>query len=131
MPKDLKNSIQIAEFLPVQELTDSVNGSAVDTRLPDESRFDSALIRIGIGAKNVATTAKIKIEEDDDSAFGSASVAEGGEEITVAANTQYKMEITRKKRYLRAVATVTGTTKSVVVYVTGILCDWGKPFPIL
>jgi hypothetical protein len=41
------------------------------------------------------------------------------------------MEITRKKRYLRAVVTLEGATKSVVIYITGILCDWGKPFPII
>ena len=132
MPKELENNIKLVDLLPIQKITTTTNGAAIDTRLPDESRFSSALVRVAIGDLGDQTSTKVKIEEDDDPNFGSPSVAEGGEEITVAADNTYKMEIKRSKRYLRAVVTITGgTSPSAEVHINGILCDWGKPFPIL
>jgi len=132
MPKELENNIKLAELLPIQVITATAEGAATDTRLADESRFSSALVRVAIGDLGDQTSTKVKIEEDDDAAFGAASVAEGGEEVTVAADNTYKMEIKRKKRYLRAVVTIAGgAAPSAEVHISGILCDWGKPFPIL
>jgi len=42
------------------------------------------------------------------------------------------MEISRAKRYLRAVATITGgTSPTVEVFVGGILWNASKPFPVI
>ncbi|KPJ55707.1 hypothetical protein AMJ49_06535 [Parcubacteria bacterium DG_74_2] len=134
MPKDIKNDVKLADLLPIQVITETTEGAAIDTRLADESRFASALARIAIGDLGDQTSTKVKIEESDNATFGDASetIAEGGEEITVAADNVYKMEITRKKRYLRAVVTIAGgSTPSAEVHINGILCDWGKPFPII
>lgn len=133
MPKQLDQNIKKVEVLAIQKIEETTEGSAVDTYLADGSAFDTALVNVEIGdITGTPTSVKVKIEEDDDNAFGSASVAVGGEEVTVAADTSYKMEITRKKRYLRVVATITGgTTPTVQVYVGAILWNVQKPFPIL
>lgn len=133
MLKDIKNDIKLVEFLPIQVITATTNGVAVDTRLPDESRFSSALVRAAVGDLGTQASTKIKIEEDDDSGFGSPSIAEGGEEVTVAADNVYTFQIGRKKRYLRAVVTLDtpGASPKAEIHINGILCDWGKPFPII
>lgn len=133
MPKQLLQDIKKVELLAIQIIDATAEGSAIDTKLSEGFSFDTALVNVEIGdVTGTPDSVKVKIEEDDDSAFGSASVAEGGEEITVAADTSYKMEIQRAKRYLRAVVTITGgTTPTVEVYIGAILWNVAKPFPIL
>lgn len=132
MPKQLDQNIKIVQLIPIQTITATTNGSAIDTKISEMFNMDTALVNIEVGDLGDQTSTKVKIEEDDDSNFGSASVAEGGDEITVAADNSYKMEIKRAKRYLRAVITITGgTSPSAEVFVGGVLCNWQKPFPIL
>lgn len=99
----------------------------------EEFSFDSALALIEIGnITGTPTSVKVKVEEDDDSAFGGAAVAEGGTEITVAQDHSYTMEIKRTKRYLRIVVTTAGgSTPTVECFGAFILWNAAKPFPRL
>lgn len=133
MPKQLDQNIKIVQILPIQIISATTNGAAIDTKISEMFNMDTALVNVEIGdITGSPTSVKVKIEEDDDSAFGSPSVAAGGEEVTVAADTSYKMEISRVKRYLRVVATITGgTSPTVEVFVGGILWNAQKPFPVI
>lgn len=76
---------------------------------------------------------KVRIEESDASDFSSGvTVAKGGEEVTVAADTGYKMQIERRKRYLRTVVTITGgSAPSAEVYIGALLWNAQLPFPFV
>lgn len=99
----------------------------------EEASFDTALALIEIGnITGTPTSVKVKVEEDDDSAFGAAAVAAGGTEITVAADHSYTMEIKRTKKYLRIVVTTAGgTTPTVECFGAFILWNAQIPFPRL
>lgn len=130
--KTLNQNIHPATLLPIGVITETTQGSTVDSYLSDRPAYDSGLIDIAIGNLGDQTSTKVKIEESDASDFSSGvTVAKGGEEITVAADTGYKMQIERKKRYFRAVVTITaGSTPSAEVYVGALLWDAQRPFPI-
>lgn len=130
--KTLNQNIHPATLLSIGVITETTQGSAVDSYLSDRPAYDSGLIDIAIGNLGDQTSTKVKIEESDASDFSSGvTVAKGGEEITVAADTGYKMQIERKKRYFRAVVTITaGSTPSAEVYVGALLWDAQRPFPI-
>ena len=132
--KSLGQNIQIKQLLPIQTLADSADGSAVDTLLGGGFSFDTALVNVEIGNLGTQASTKVKIEESDSSTFASGNtVAEGGAEVTVAADTSYKMEIKRTKRYLRAVVTMAtpGETPSAEIFIGAILWNAEKPFPVV
>lgn len=135
MPKELRQNFSKSISIPIQIIpsTGSLDGNAVDTYLADGFAFDTALAFIEIGdITGAPTSVKVKVEEDDDSAFGSASMADGGAEITVAQDHSYTMEIRRAKRYLRIVVTTTGgTTPTVECFGAFILWNAVKPLPRL
>jgi len=109
-------------------------GSAIDTKLSEMYSFDTALVDIVTGKLGTQAATKVKIEEADISDFSAGvQTAEGGEEITVAADSVYKMEIARKKRYLRAYVTIDASSglPKHEVFIGMTLCNWAKPFPIL
>ena len=130
--KTLNQNIHPATLLPIGAITVTTEGAAVDSYLSDRPAYDSGLIDIAIGNLGDQTSTKVKIEESDSSTFASGvTVAKGGEEITVEADTGYKMQIERKKKYFRAVVTITaGSTPSAEVYVGALLWDAQRPFPI-
>jgi len=106
--KTLNQNIHPATLLPIGAITETTAGATVDTYLSDRPAYDSGLTDIAIGDLGDQTSTKVKIEESDASDFSSGvSVANGGEEITASADTGYKIQIERKKRYLRAVITIT------------------------
>lgn len=128
--KTLNQNIHPATLLPIGAITTTTEGAAIDSYLSGRPAYDSGLIDIAIGNLGDQTSTKVKIEESDASDFSlGVTVAKGGEEITVEADTGYKMQIERKKRYLRAVATITGGS-SPSVYVGALLWDAQRPFPI-
>ncbi len=132
--KALNQNFKKTVSIPNQVLTVSTNGSAVDTYLENRPAFETALIDIAIGALGTQASTGVKIEESDDATFATGvSVAKGGEEVTVAASTNYKREVERTKQYLRAVVTITtpGATPSVGIYVGIILWNAQTPFPAL
>lgn len=131
--KTLNQNIHPATLLPIGVITLTTNGAAVDTYLGDRPAYDSGLVDIAIGNLGDQTSTKVKIEESDASDFSSGvTVAKGGDEITVTADTGYKIQIERKKRYLRAVVTITGgSSPSAEVYVGALLWDAQRPFPVI
>ena len=133
MPKQLNQNIKPVDLIPVQSLAETTEGSGIDSYLADGSSFDTALIGAAVGALGSQANTKIMIQESDSAAFASPTTADGGEEITVAADHTYAFQIKRAKRYLRAVVTLNtpGETPSAIVHVSGILCNWDRPFPIL
>jgi len=133
MPKTLKDNIKKVVAIPIQKITVTLNGSPIDTKLSEMYSFDTALVDINIGDLGDQTSTTVKVEEADVLDFSAGvQVTEGGDEITIAADTQYKMEIAKAKRYLRAVITITGgVSPSAEVCIGMILCNWAKPFPIL
>ena len=72
----------------------NVTGSTIDTKLSEMYSFDTALVDVNVSRLGTQASTKVKIEEADVSDFSAGVViAEGGEEITVAADSSYKMEI--------------------------------------
>ncbi len=136
--QELRGNIKQVDLLPIQIITSTATGtgSAVDMTPSGGDRFDAMLVKVAIGniAGDVApTSVKVKIQESDSSTFGSGvTTAEGGDEVTVSADTVYTFQVKRAKRYTRVIATVTGgTNPTVEIHVSAILCNWAKPFPLL
>lgn len=129
----LNQNFQTKTLLPIQVITLTTNGTSNDTYVSNQPAFDTALIDVAIGNLGDQTSTKVKVEEADISDFSSdVTVARGGEEVTVVADTGYKMQIERKKRYIRAVVTITGgITPSAEVYIGAILWNAEKPFPLI
>jgi len=132
--KTLRQNIQIKQVLPIQVIVDTTEGAAIDTRQGGGNNFDTALVNVEIGDLGTQATTAVKIEESDTSDFSAGNqVAKGGEEVTVAADTSYKMEVERAKRYLRAVVTFAtpGVTPTAEVFIGAILWNAQKPFPVV
>lgn len=131
--KILNQNIQAKTLLPLQVITATNNGTGADTYVDNKPTFDTALIDAAIGNLGDQTSTKVRIEESDVSNFSSGViVAKGGEEITVAANTIYKLQVERQKRYLRSVVTITGgASPTAQVYIGAILWNAQKPFPLV
>lgn len=129
--KTLNQNIHTATLLTIGSITETTEGNSVDTYLSNRPAYDSGLIDIAIGDLGDQTSTKVKIEESDTFDFSvDVTVANGGEEITVQADAGYKMQIDRKKRYLRAVVTIAGGSEaSAEVYVGALLWNAQKPFP--
>jgi len=121
--KDDDNTLSISA-----DIMDTGDGYAL-YRESKELSFDTALALIEIGnITGVPTSVKVKVEEDDDPAFGGAAVAAGGAEVTVAADHSYTMEIERTKRYLRIVVTTAGGT-TPTVECCGMFILWNAQIP--
>jgi len=135
MPKALLDKIKKAISIEIQIIpsTGSLDGDSVDTKNGESESYDTALAFIEVGnITGTPTSVKVKIEEDDDSAFGDASVASGGAETTVVQDHSYTMEIERTKRYLRAVVTTAGgSTPTVECCAVFLLWNAARPYPIL
>jgi hypothetical protein len=134
--KQLNQNFFKAISIPIQIIptTGSLNGAAVDTKVSEMERYDTALALIEIGdITGTPTSVKVKVQESDSSTFASGvTTAAGGDEITVTADHSYTMEIERTKRYLRVVVTTAGgTTPTVECFGTFILWNAVRPFPRL
>jgi len=134
MPQDLKRDFSKAISIPIQIIpsTGSLNGNAVDTKVSEMFRYDTALAFVEIGnITGTPTSVKVKIQECDVSTFATgATTANGGDEITVVQDHSYTMEIARTKRWLRIVVTTAGgTTPTVECFGAFILWNASKPFP--
>lgn len=136
----LKNNIKVVTFIPLTvhegNGNTALNGDAIDTKNGESESFDGALITAVIGAVGADVSAlTLTIQESDSSTFASGNTtAEGGDAVDVlAGDLTQTFQIKRTKRYLRAVLAVTegGADDNVEIAVTGILCKWAKPFPII
>ncbi len=131
--KALNQDIKKVNAIPIQVITVTTEGDAIDTKLSENFSFETALLHAEVGNLGDQTSTKIKIQESDSATFASGvTTAEGGDEVTVAADINYKFEVLKTKRYLRAVVTIAGgTTPTVEIYIGGILWNAAKPFPIV
>lgn len=131
--KTLNQDLRQVQLLPIQTITVTTSGSAVDTKVNNGFSFETALLNVEIGNLGDQTSTKVKIEECDSSGFATGNtVAEGGEEVTAAADASYSMQVKRVKRYLRVVVTITGgSSPSAEIFVGGVLWNAAKPFPIV
>lgn len=134
MPKTLNQDIKMIQFVPVQVLAETTNGAAKDMQVNEMFSFETVLADVEIGNLGSQALTKVKIQESDSATFASGvTTAEGGDEITVSADTSYKMEVQRTKRYLRAVVTLTtpGGGPSVEIFIGGMLWNASRPYPIV
>jgi hypothetical protein len=133
---DLKGNIRVVELLPLTVTDETIEGSGVDMYETANAHFETALILASVGAVGGDVTAlTIKIEESDASDFGSGvTTAKGGDAQNVLAGDEtFVFQITRTKRYIRAVVTETedGEDANVEVAVVGLLTNWSTPMPLV
>lgn len=125
----MRNSISVKELLEVQVLSGDANSEIIDM-----SGYDTALVLVGVG--NITGTPDslaVTVQESDAADFGSGVTAiEGGDAVTVAADTLYRFEARRTKRYMRVNYDFTGgTTPTVESYAVAVAANWAKPFNIV
>ena len=129
----LSPKVKKVELLAIQSIDETYTTSTpVDTYLADGSSFPYVWVTIEAGDLTNVTTTTVTIQESDSATFASGvTTASGGAATTLAADTSYKLEITRAKRYLRALMTTTGSSSAIEIFVGAILWDVQLPFPIL
>ena len=124
MSKVFDNILVVASLVPATRTADA-NGTGVDTK-----GFNDAMMVVTVGDLDLASgdeTYVVNLEEsDDNSSFSAVS----GFSITMTAdNTTKELRIpdlnTTRKRYLRAVLDVGGTTPSIPGTAVFVL---GEPF---
>lgn len=137
---DLKNNIKLVTFQApavLDEDNSPITSTVIDTYelgAVDGPSFDSALIRALVGAFGAdLTSVKIKIHESANSNGSSSTLAKGGDEVTLTEAGEASFQIERTKRYLVAIVTMaaTGAADTAPVCITGTLCNWSTPFPII
>lgn len=112
--KTIREAIKFASSLVPAVRTADTNGSAVDTL-----GFNTACLVVNAGTIDLASTDEtyiVKVQESDTSGGTYADVT--GASVTITANDQIKsVEVpglgTSRKRFLRAVLDVGGTTPSI------------------
>jgi len=136
----LRNNIKLATFLApavIDEDNSPITSTVIDTYelgAVDGPSFDGALIRAMVGTFGAdLTSVKVKIHESANSNGSSSTLAEGGDEQTLTAAGALKFEIKRTKRYLVAIVTLaaTGAADTAPACISGVLCNWATPFPII
>jgi len=135
--KTLSDYIRLATFVaPVVADEDSEPTSDIIDTMASGGPFDAALIRASIGTFGAdLTNVKVKIQEsnDDDFSDSSETTMDGGAEQTATEAGELVFQVTRTKRYIRAVVTMTasGAADTAPVAITGILHNWAKPLPVV
>lgn len=112
--KELKSNIKQNITIRPQTLTASANGVAVDTQ-----GYGGAVVCLDVGAVSGTTpTLDVKIQECETSGGTYTDITGATFTQVTAANAAEKIKVDLKakkgsrKRYIRAVATITGTTPS-------------------
>lgn len=110
---DLKNAlIQKATLRPKAE-TATVNGVGIDLR---DSQFNPFTAFLTVGAvSGTSPTLNVKIQESDDDSTYSDITGATFAQVTAANAEEAILVKNRSKRYVRAVATIAGTTPSFAV----------------
>jgi len=136
MAEQMKNPITIVEVIPltVHDGDSDTDLASDEVDMQQAGGYENALVIAQLGAVGADVTAlTLKIEEDDDSAFGSATDAEGGAAVDVSAgDATFTFQVKRTKRYIRALLEVTedGAADDVEIAVSAILNNWAKPFNV-
>ncbi len=111
-----------------QALTTTTNGAAVDTQ-----GYNSAAIALEVGAvSGTSPTLDVKLQESDTSGGTYADIAGATFTQVTAANNSQAIRLEglntgSRKRFIRAVATITGTTPSFTLGVSALL---GRAFKL-
>lgn len=128
--EQMKNPITIVDMLPIAVRTGDGVSDAVD--MYQGGDYETALVLLGVGNfTGTPDSVTAAVYESDDAAFGSSTVAAGGEAQTVVADTAYQFKVKRTKRYLRLVYDFTGgTTPTAELHASAILTNWAIPFNI-
>lgn len=119
--KDTYHDNKAVQAIAPAVVTANTNGTTVDLK-----GFDSALFVVNTGAIDAAGDFGIKLQESDTGTSGWADVAAadilGGAPATLEANAAYRIGYigSKRKRYVRAVATKAGGT-SIALGVVAIL----------
>ena len=114
----LRGNIKLAKILTAQSVNATATSVGLDTRGNGSESFDSALIRVNIGAiTGSPTSVKVKVVESDSSDMSNPSLVNGGDEVTVSQNSMYSFQVNRSKRYLAITYTITGGTTPTVILV--------------
>lgn len=134
MRKSTYNSTLVRSTIEPAAHTASVNGTAVDSAEPELSNFRSAMLVVSVGVVTDGTHV-FTLEESDDNATWDAVAAEylQGSAISVSsANDQavYELGYTGHARYLRAVATVSGSPTTGGVYGAVIAMSDARRMPV-
>lgn len=122
MSHSVKENIKQAFTLRPQAATASANGTGVDTL-----GYDSAMITLEVGTvSGTAPTLDVKMQHsDDNSSFSDISGATFTQ--VTASNASKTLNLSlggARKRYIRAVATIAGTTPNFALAVNVLL---GRP----
>lgn len=109
--RDIDKSLVVTQSLHPSARTASANGTGVDL-----AGFSAAVIVVHVGTRTDGTHV-LKIQEsDDNSSFTDVAAADqsGSFPADVTSNTPIEVGYTGRKRYLRVVSTVSGTTTGAV-----------------
>lgn len=119
--KDTYHDNKAVQAIAPAVVAANTNGTTVDLK-----GFDSALFVVNTGAIDAAGDFGVKLQESDTGTSGWTDVAAedllGGAPATLAANAAYRIGYigSKRKRYVRAVATKAGGT-SIALGVVAIL----------
>jgi hypothetical protein len=119
--RSVYDAIKAAVTLRPQAATSNVNGVAVDTL-----GYNSAAVVLEVGAvSGTSPTLDVKVQESADGSTGWTDVPDAVFTQVTAANNSQILRVeglgTSRKRYLRAVATVGGTSPSFNLAVVVLL----------
>lgn len=119
--RSVYDNIKALFSLRPQAATATTNGSAVDT-----FGYNSAAVTLEVGAvSGTSPTLDVKIQESADGSTGWADVSGATFTQVTAANNSQIIRVeglgTSRKRYLRAVATIAGTSPSFTLAVELLL----------
>lgn len=123
---DLDNDISIATSLTTQAArTTSANGTGVDL-----SGFRAAAVFFMVGAITDGTHTPKLQESDDNSSFSDVAAADqDGTLAALTANTNQKVSYKGRKRYIRAVVTVTGSPSTGGFYTATVIRGGARSLP--
>ena len=117
---DLVNNIAVEESIAPAAQTANVNGTGIDLR-----GYNAVAVIVDAGTITDGTHAISLEESDDDSTYTAVAASDlQGSFSNVASNTPQKVGYIGTKRYIRAVATVSGATTGGVY---GVAVIKGRP----
>lgn len=119
--RSVYDAIKAVFSLRPQAATTTVNGSSVDTL-----GYNSAAVILEVGAvSGTSPTLDVKIQESDNGSTGWADVSGATFTQVTASNNSQILRVeglgTSRKRYLRSVATIAGTSPSFTLAVEVLL----------
>lgn len=123
--KDLNKDVASATSLAPAVRTATANGTGVDT-----ANFGSCMIVWNVGTITDGTHTPSIQESDDNSTFTAVAAADlSGTPAALTSNTNQEIGYTGRKRYVRAVITVTGSPSTGGAYAALVVRGNAKSLP--